>query len=77
MDKFKEILHVINNARPMQWVILIFAINLTLDFHEFYKAHFFEFTEWQNIGVASYAALIGATLKTASESIFKRREKDD
>ena len=77
MDKVKEIIHIINTARPMQWVMFCFVLWITLDFHEFYKQNFFKFVEWQNAGVLAYAALIIGLMKIIVDGVIKKKERDD
>lgn len=76
-DRIKEAIHIFNTIRPMQWVMFIFALWLTADFHEFYKQNFFLFEEWQNAGVMAYAAIVIGIMKIVGDAVMKKRERDD
>ena len=77
MDKLKEIIHVFNTIRPMQWIMFGFVLWLIGDFHEFYKSNFFNFSEWQNAGVIAYAGMVVGLFKVIGDGVMKKKERDE
>lgn len=76
-EKIIECIHVFNTVRPMQWIMLVFTLIITWDFHLFYKENFFMFEEWQNAGVLAYAAMVVGIMKIVGDGVMKKRERDD